>query len=324
MIAKDNKKLDFSMTRELTQKIKSIEKAANLIGERLSNCDICPRNCKINRLKGQEGYCGTTQTMIVYSAFLHHGEEPAISGQAGSGTIFFSGCNLKCIYCQNYKFSHNAIGKEISPIDLSKIMLKLQEEGAHNINLVTPTHFLPQILSTLALAFKNGLNLPIVYNTSGYDKEEIIQQLAGIVDIYLTDLKYIDSSLANQYSKAPNYPIFASRSLLEMNRQVKPLISKELLKKGVIVRHLVLPNHIDESKKLLSWLKENTPNVLASVMFQYQPYFRAHRYPQINRSVNHQEYLEIKNFVEELDLDGWVQDHDSKENLAGPYFEPNI
>jgi len=312
------------MTKELIKKINSIKKAANLIGERLSNCDICPRNCKINRINGEKGYCGANKDMMVYSAFLHHGEEPVISGQRGSGTIFFSGCNLKCIYCQNYKFSHDVIGKKISENNLSEIMLKLQKEGAHNINLVTPTHFLPQILDTLALAFKKGLKVPIVYNTSGYEKEEIIKQLKGIVDIYLTDLKYIDSSLANQYSKAPKYPIFASSSLLEMNRQVTPLITKELLTKGVIVRHLVLPNHIDESKKLLSWLKKNTPKVLTSVMFQYQPYFRAYDYPKINRSINYQEYLEIKNFVEELSLEGWVQDHNSKENLAGPYFEPNI
>ncbi len=313
------------MTKELIKKIKLTKKAATLLRKRLSACDICPRDCKINRLKKRKGYCGADDNLLAYSAFLHHGEEPGISGKNGSGTIFFSGCNLKCIYCQNYKFSHKAIGKKISEINLSKIMLKLQEEGAHNINLVTPTHFLPQILNTLTLAFKNGLNLPIVYNTSGYEKEEIIKHLEGIIDIYLTDLKYMNSSLAKQYSKAPKYPVFASRSLLEMNRQVvDPLISNELLKKGVIIRHLVLPGHIDESKKLLSWIKKNMPKALVSVMFQYQPYFKAYLHLQINRSINYQEYLEIKDFVEELDLEGWVQDHDSKENLAGPYFEPNI
>jgi len=312
------------MTTILTKKITLIEKAAALIKKRLDSCDICPRDCKINRLKGEKGYCGTNNNMVVYSSFLHHGEEPEISGKKGSGAIFFSGCSLKCIYCQNYKFSHNVIGKKISEINLSKIMLKLQKDGAHNINLVTPTHFLPQILDTLAIAFKNGLNIPIVYNTSGYEKEEIIKCLEGIVDIYLTDLKYIDSSLAKEYSNAPKYPVFASRSLKEMNRQVKPLINNKLLKKGVIARHLVLPSHINESRKILSWIKKNIPQALASVMFQYQPYFKAQFHSKINRSINYQEYLEVKNFIEELNLEGWVQDYNSKENLAGPYFEPNI
>lgn len=312
------------MTTELAKKIKLVKATANTLVKRLRNCDICPRNCEVNRLKGEKGYCGANKDMVVYSAFLHHGEEPGISGEGGSGTIFFSGCNLKCIYCQNYKFSHSVIGKRISGVNLAKIMLNLQKEGAHNINLVTPTHFLPQILDTLAIAFEDGLNIPIVYNTSGYEKKEVIKHLAGIIDIYLTDLKYMETSLAKQYSKAPKYPTFASRSLLEMVRQVKPVMSEKLLKKGVVIRHLVLPNHINESKKLLSWIKKNTPEVLVSVMFQYQPYLKAYLHPQINRSIDYQEYFEIKKFVEELELGGWVQDHNPKEDMAGPYFEPNI
>jgi len=313
------------MATDLEKRAKLAKRSAGRLWKRLSSCDICPRDCRVNRLKGKKGYCGTDKDMVVYSAFLHLGEEPGISGQRGSGTIFFSGCNLKCIYCQNYKFSHTVAGKKVSGIDLAKIVLGLQKEGAHNINLVTPTHFVPQILDTLALAFKNGLNIPIIYNTSGYEKDEIVKCLEGIVDVYLTDLKYMEASLAKQYSKAPEYPAFASGSLLEMNRQVgQPLTSENLLKKGVVIRHLVLPNHINESKRLLSWIKENTPKALVSVMFQYQPYFRAYLHPQINRSINYQEYLEIKNFVEELGLGGWVQDHNPKESMAGHYFEPNI
>ena len=308
----------------MNQKAKLCKSVAKSLKKRLSSCDICPRNCAVNRLEGKKGYCGAAKDMMVYSAFRHHGEEPGISGREGSGTIFFSGCNLKCVYCQNYKFSHTIAGKKTSEADLAKIMLNLQKEGAHNINLVTPTHFLPQIVATLAIAFNNGLNIPIVYNTSGYEKEEIIKQLAGIVDIYLTDLKYMETSLAKQYSNAPEYPAFASRSLQEMNRQVKPLIIEKLLKKGVIVRHLVLPNYIPESKNLLSWIKKNTPEALVSVMFQYQPYFKAYLYPQINRPIKYSEYQEIKKFVEEIKIEGWVQGHTPQEDMAGPYFEPNI
>ena len=318
----------------MNQKAKLCKSVAKSLKKRLSNCDICPRNCAVNRLKGKKGYCGAAKDMIVYSAFLHRGEEPGISGTKGSGTIFFSGCNLRCVYCQNYKFSHTITGKKTSETDLAKIMLKLQKEGAHNINLVTPTHFLPQIVAALAIALDNGLNIPIVYNTSGYEKKEIIQQLAGIVDIYLTDLKYMETSPAKQYSNAPEYPAFASESLQEMNRQVKPLtlppngaaapITEKLLKKGVIVRHLVLPNYIPESKNILLWIKKNTPKALVSVMFQYQPYFKAYLYPQINRPIKYSEYQEIKKFVEEIKIEGWVQSQAPQEDMAGPYFEPNI
>lgn len=312
------------MPTNLEKKAKRAEESAARLRKRLSHCDICPRNCKVNRLKDIKGYCGTGKDIIVYSAFLHRGEEPQISGLKGSGTIFFSGCGLKCVYCQNYKFSHNATGKRLSPSDLAKIMLDLQKDEAHNINLVTPTHFTVQILDSLVLAFKNGLNIPIVYNTSGYEKDDLITCLDGIVDIYLTDLKYIDASLAGTYSKASDYPIFALNSIREMNRQAKkPLVDSNLLKRGVIIRHLVLPNHINESKELLLWIKKNIPEVLASIMFQYRPYFESYLYPRINRPINHQEYLEIRNFVENLGLKGWVQEQETQEDLAGPYFEQN-
>ncbi len=324
----------------MDQKIKLCKTLAKALKKRLKRCNICPRNCLINRLKGEKGYCGANKDMVVYSAFSHHGEEPGISGQEGSGTIFFSGCNLKCVYCQNYKFSHTISGKKTSAADLAKTMLTLQEKKAHNINLVTPTHFLPQIIDALAIAFSDGLNIPIVYNTSGYEKEEIIKQLEGLIDIYLTDLKYMETSLAKQYSRAPEYPAFAAKSLLEMNRQIKTPIpkgvaspipkgmasptSKKLLERGVVIRHLVLPNHIRESKDLLFWIKKNTPEALVSVMFQYQPYFKANLYPQINRPIEYSEYQEIKKFTEEIKIKGWIQDHLPQEDMAGPYFEPNI
>jgi putative pyruvate formate lyase activating enzyme len=312
------------MAPELAEKIKLVERVALSLNRRLSDCDICPRTCRVNRLKKERGYCGTGKEMIVYNAFLHYGEEPGISGEKGSGTIFFSGCNLKCIYCQNYKFSHTPAGKKVSADSLAEIMIGLQKKGAHNINLVTPTHFLPQILNALACAFKNGLNIPIVYNTSGYEDPAIIRQLAGIIDIYLTDLKYLDRRLAERYSRAPNYPLFASQSLLEMNNQVKPLTRDKLLKKGVIIRHLILPGHILKSKKLLAWIKRSVPQALVSVMFQYQPYFKASLWPGINRPINFSEYLEIKGFTEKIGINGWVQDYQPKEDMAGPYFTPNI
>lgn len=295
------------------------------LNQRLKNCDICPRNCHIDRLSDQIGYCGGGKDMAVYTAFLHCGEEPAISGGGGSGTIFFSGCNLKCIYCQNYEFSQAKKGKRISAEALVDTMLGLEKEGAHNINLVTPTHFLPQILESLELAFKRGLEIPIVYNTSGYEKKEIIVQLKGIVDIYLTDLRYLSSELAKNYSNAEDYPAMATESIKEMYRQCPQSVWEgDILKQGLIVRQLVLPGHIQESKNILTWIKQNTPEALPSVMFQYQPYFKASTYPEINRPINKDEYKEIKQFVEELGLEGgWIQEFKPQSDLAGVHFKPD-
>jgi len=291
--------------------------------QRLKSCDICPRNCKVNRLENQKGYCQIAKELIVYTSFLHQGEEPAISGKNGSGTIFFSGCNLRCAYCQNHKFSHTREGRTLSEEELAGIMIDLQNQGAHNINLVTPTHILPQILRALMIAKKSGLVIPLVYNTSGYEKEEIIRKLEGVVDIYMPDLKYLSPVSAKLYSRAPDYAKFALKSLKEMHRQVDPLFEQNLLKKGLIVRHLVLPGHIRESKSILSWIKKNTPKALVSLMFQYQPYFKAADYPGISRPISKQEYLEIKGFIENLHLKGWVQDFQPNEGLAGPYFNPD-
>jgi putative pyruvate formate lyase activating enzyme len=300
-----------------------IEERIDLLYKRLLQCDLCPRNCKVNRLRGEKGYCAMAEDLVVYTAFLHSGEEPGISGGRGSGTIFFSGCNLKCAYCQNYKFSHNLQGRTISIEGLAKIMLNLQKEGAQNINLVTPTHFLPQILKSIALGLKQGLKMPIVYNTSGYEKKEIIAQLEDIVDIYLTDMRYISAALAQKYSNASNYPLFCQEAILEMYRQVKePIWDKEKLKKGLIVRQLVLPGHLKESKAIISWISENLPRALASIMFQYQPYFKANLYPEINHPLNHAEYAQIREFIEELGLEGWLQDFRPQETLAGSYFTP--
>ena len=261
--------------------------------------------------------------MAVFTAFLHCGEEPAISGPGGSGTIFFSGCNLKCIYCQNYEFSQSMKGRKITPQDLSQMILGLQKDGADNINLVTPTHFLPQILETLSLALKKGLKIPIVYNTSGYEKKEIIEQLEGIIDIYLADLRYLSPDLAKKYSTAENYPETAKESIKEMYRQYpEPVWQDNMLKKGLIIRQLLLPGYLKESKNILNWIKKNTPKALTSVLFQYRPYFKAKDFPEINRPINKLEYAEIKEFVEGSGIkEGWLQDYNPREDLAGVHFK---
>ncbi len=295
------------------EKIKRLNQIADEFSERLKACDICPRNCRINRLKGETGYCAAGKTAAVYTAFLHQGEEPVISAEQGSGTIFFSGCNLKCIYCQNYKFSHYLKGNLFNQKALSKLMLNLQNKGADNINFVTPSHFLPQIIKALILAFEADLKLPLVYNSSGYEKKEIIKKLSGIVDIYLPDFKYLTPETAAKYSQAEDYPDFAKVALKEMSQQPDSLM---------IIRHLVLPGHIEESKKIISWIKKNTPNARLSLMSQYQPYFRANQFEEINRRVTAEGYKEVKDFLADLNIDGWQQELESKEDLAGVYFSP--
>jgi putative pyruvate formate lyase activating enzyme len=304
----------------IEEKIKILEERIDALYIRLEKCDLCPRNCGVNRLKGEKGWCKIGKEVVIYTSFLHHGEEPPISGKNGSGTIFFSGCNLKCIYCQNFKFSHFVRGKAFKEEELADLMLNLQDKGAHNINLVTPTHILPQIFASLLLAYRKGLELPIVYNTSGYENEEIIDLQRGIIDIYLVDLRYITSFLAGKYSFASDYPQINKRILKKIYRFKKYRWQVGLLKEGLIVRHLVLPSYIEESKKALDWIKNNFPQVLVSVMFQYQPYFKAEDSPPINRSLNYKEYLEIKKYVEKLDLDGWLQGFCPPQELAGVNF----
>ncbi len=305
-------------------KVSLIEKILEPLYTRLKNCDICPRNCKIDRLLDKKGFCGGGKDAAVYASFLHCGEEPAISGERGSGTIFFSGCNLKCVYCQNYQFSQAKGGKFVNQEELAEVMLSLENEGAHNINLVTPTHFLPQILKALLIALKKGFNLPIVYNTSGYEKVDVITQLEGIADIYLTDFRYISENLAKNYSDAQNYPQFACESIKEMYRQCPDAKWEgNILKQGLVIRQLLLPGNCQESKDILNWIKQNTPKALVGMMFQYQPYFKASNYPEINRSINQSEYQEIVKFVEELDLEsGWIQEFSPLNKLAGVHFKP--
>ena len=308
------------------EKIEFLREKQDSLWKQLEKCSLCPRKCSVNRLKGQKGVCGAGKELVVYSAFLHTGEEPPISGKNGSGTIFFSGCNLRCVYCQNYKFSHRINGYNLLPMKLAEIMLKLQDKKAHNINLVTPTHFLPMITSALIIAFEKGLTIPIVYNTSGYETIEIVRILGHIVDIYLTDMKYISSDTAYKLSNAIDYPQISQKAVIEMYRQKKHShFNKGIMKSGIIIRHLIIPNHIEESKQILLWLKRNTPLSYISVMSQYQPYHKAYTYPEIGRKITKSEYRAVRSFINKIGIErGWFQEFDTASEFAGIRIQSSL
>lgn len=282
-------------------------------------CNLCPRKCNVNRdLKS--GFCGVSNTLKVARAQLHFWEEPIISGTNGSGTIFFSGCNLKCVYCQNYNISKENFGKDITTQRLAEIFKELENAGAHNINLVTPSHYVKQIVEALNI-YKP--KIPVVYNTSGYDSVEELKMLEGYVDVYLTDLKYYSSELSQKYSSAKNYFEVCSLAIKEMIRQQpKNVMENGLIKKGVIIRHMVLPNCIDDSFKVLEWIKNNLgEDVIVSVMGQYTPYFNASKFPEINRKLKPVEYKLVINHFNKLGLkNGFMQSLDSAdENFIPPF-----
>ena len=278
----------------------------------LENCRLCPHNCKVNRKIGQIGKCKCDDKIKVALASLHYYEEPCISGINGSGTVFFSNCNLSCIYCQNYEISQLGIGKEFTIEELADIMIKQQEKNVENINLVTPTSFTVQIIEAIKIARKKGLKLPIVYNTNGYENIETIQMLQGFVDIYLPDLKYYYPKLGEKYSNVKNYFEITTKAIKEMIKQVgAPQFDENgLLKKGVIIRHLVLPNHIDNSKKVLKWIKENVDKkAMVSIMAQYFPTYKAKEDIKLNRKLTKEEYQEISNYIYDIDLEnGYIQE----------------
>jgi len=279
-----------------------IKKRADELFGRLSKCDICPKNCMVNRLKNSTGSCKSNDKVMVSSFNLHFGEESVISGYRGSGAIFFTNCPLTCKFCLNYRASQLGEGKTISIKDLSEMMLILQNKGAHNINLITPTHYLPHILLALTLAIPKGLNIPIVYNTSGYEKVEILKFLDGIVDIYLPDFKYADNNIACLLSSTPDYPEIAKWAIKEMFRQVGNLkVNNGLVESGLIIRHLVLPNYIDNSKKVLSVIKETIgTSVTISLMSQYFPSFRVVNDEKLGRRITNDEFQEVINYAKKL------------------------
>lgn len=292
----------------------------------LEQCILCPHNCKVNRLEGQIGRCKCGDEIKIALVSLHKFEEPCISGENGSGTVFFSNCNLNCMFCQNYEISHLGKGYEVSIQELSDIFLEQQKNGAHNINLVTPTMYIIQIIEALKIAKSKGLNIPIIYNTSSYENVETIKMLKGYIDVYLPDLKYYSNDLCAKYSKVNNYFENASKAIMEMYNQVgAPEFDENgMIKKGVIIRHLILPNYIQNTKHILKWIKENMPDdVYVSVMSQYFPSYKAIEDEKINRKINKREYKMVEDYIYMLDLkNGYLQDYieDEEEEQYVPNF----
>lgn len=282
---------------------KEIKKRGFELFTRLASCDLCPRECRINRILGKRGYCGSDYKLKISTYSLHFGEERPISGYDGSGTIFFTNCSLKCKFCQNYTISQLGEGDEYEIEDLAKMMIYLQNLGAHNINLVTPTHYSPHILLAIAIAKEMGLKIPILYNTSGYEKVEILKFLEGVVDIYLPDAKYGDRELAKKYSDAENYPEINIKAIKEMVRQVgfMKLNKNGIVERGVIVRHLILPNNVENSKIVLRSLKENIGKDLTiSLMTQYYPCFKTLGDKELGRRISREEFIEVLKYFREL------------------------
>ncbi len=275
--------------------------------EELRSCHICPRDCGVDRLKDEIGVCRTGRYAVVSSYFPHHGEEDCLRGWRGSGTIFFSWCNLRCVFCQNWEISQRGEGREVSPEHLAAMMLELQDMGCHNINWVTPEHVVPQVLEGLLIAVEAGLRLPIVYNTSAYDSLTSLRLLDGVVDIYMPDFKFWSPEKARRYLKAKNYPEAARAAIKEMHRQVGPLKFDEhgLAKRGVLVRHLVMPGMLDETRTILRWLAEEVSrDTYVNIMAQYYPAWKVgpHSYPEINRRIYPEEYAEAIRAAREVGL----------------------
>lgn len=288
----------------------------------ISKCEICPRKCKVNRYE-KKGYCKCDDKVKIALVSKHYFEEPCISGRNGSGTIFFSNCNLNCIFCQNHDISQGGKGIDVTIERLAEIMLEQQERGANNINLVTPTMYVEQIIKAIDIAKDGGLNIPIVYNTNGYEEVETIKKLAGYIDIYLPDFKYFTNELAIKYSKAPNYFEKVTSALLEMQSQFDEYVfDGEIMKKGMIVRHLVLPNHIQNSKNVLKWIKENLrEDIYVSVMAQYFPTYKAVGDELIGRKLSFSEYRKIEQYFYGLDIkNGYIQDLGKHEEEFVPDF----
>ena len=293
--------------------------------EELKSCNICPHKCGVNRLNGIKGRCKCDNKIKIALASVHNYEEPCISGKNGSGTVFFSNCNLNCIYCQNYEISQLGKGKEITIEHLAQIFIKQQEKNVNNINLVTPTMYVPQIIEAIKIARKKGLNIPIIYNSNGYENVETIKKLNGYIDIYLPDLKYYSNEIAKKYSKIDNYFETAISAIKEMQKQVgNPIFNEEgIIQKGVIIRHLILPHHLLNTKNILKYVKENfDENTYISIIAQYFPTYKAKEDKLINRKLTKKEYKEIENYLYLLNLkNGYIQELGEHEEEYVPNFD---
>jgi putative pyruvate formate lyase activating enzyme len=277
-----------------------------ILWEIMSNCSLCPRQCGVNRLAGERGFCQANSNLEISSYHPHFGEETPLVGRGGSGTIFFSNCGLRCVFCINWEISQEGSGSDRTIPEFANMMLTLQNRGCHNINIVTPTHYLPHILLALDLAAVKGLRLPLVYNTCGWERLEILTYLEGIVDIYLPDYKYADAEMAAEYSsEATSYPEITQKALLEMHRQVgvaKPA-KDGLMYKGLMIRHLVMPNNVSGTKNVLEWIARNLPkNTYINIMSQYRPMYKAFEFPKISRRISRKEYTDAVKWAQELGL----------------------
>jgi len=305
-----------------------LERRALALEARLASCDICPRQCRVNRLQGELGFCHSGYLPIVSSVCAHRGEEPALSGSNGSGTIFFGNCNMRCAYCQNHQISQNwrkQKSNEIYCRTLAANMIHLQNDPkCHNINFVSPSHFVPQMVRAIAEAVPMGLRIPIVYNCGGYDSVETLKELDGIVSIYLPDIRYADDKTAKRYSQAPDYVKYNRAAIKEMYRQVGDLVVDKngLAQRGLIVRHLILPNRLAGSEESLTWLSEElSPSVMMSIMSQYSPQHKAPEIPLLSRKISVAEYEAVIDLLADLGLEnGWTQELGSPDNYL-PDFE---
>lgn len=302
---------------------------AEALEARLASCNNCPRKCHVNRLENKRGFCHSGYLPIISAVCDHHGEEPVISGTKGTGAIFFGNCNMSCIYCQNYQISQDSeqqISKETSIQVLVKNMLYLQNElGCHSISFISPSHFTAQLVRAVLEAIPQGLRLPLIYNTNAYDSVDSLRMLDGIIDIYLPDLKYASDIYARDYSDTSNYVMYARKAIMEMYRQVgKNLIldSTGLIQRGLIIRHLILPNHIAGTSKSLSWIaKELSPDISVSIMAQYFPTHLAKQIPQLCRKISTLEYRETIEVLDGLGMEnGWIQEMDAADNYK-PHFK---
>ncbi len=283
---------------------KTMEETIKAAYKIMESCKLCPRLCKVNRLNDEKGFCGIGAKAVVSSACAHFGEESVLVGDGGSGTIFFTGCNLGCVFCQNYDISQLQHGNEVEIGDLVNMMLQLQSQGCNNINFVTPTHVVPHILESVHIAREKDLEIPIVYNCGGYETVESLRLLEGTIDIYMPDAKYLDAVSSKKYSFAQDYPEVMKAALKEMHRQVGDLeIRNGLATRGLLVRHLVMPDNVAGSINFIDFLvDEISRNTFVNVMDQYRPTFKAHNYPEINRPITHKEFLEVYVYAKERGL----------------------